>query len=306
MHVALCVHPCVGDMSVKDVEKAQDAPIWAIGDVQGCAQALDDLLAQPEIATQLADQPRTQLWFAGDLTNRGPDSLGTLRRIRDFGERAVAVLGNHDLHLLAMAAGVRKPGPSDTFVDVLNAPDAADWIDWLRHRPLAHHTTVDGRRYLMVHAGVLPQWSLAQTLACAQEVERALRSDDWRMHLAAMYGNEPSRWQAGLQGQARLRIIVNALTRLRMCTPDGRMDFTYKKAPDTPQAADAAPASLLPWFDAPARATRGQTTIVFGHWSTLGLLLRPDVICLDTGCIWGGKLTALRLHDHRLVQVPAA
>jgi len=280
-------------------------PIWVIGDVQGCARALDELLAQPDIAADLNTDPRTQIWFAGDLTNRGPDSLSTLRRIRDLGERAVAVLGNHDLHLLAMAAGVRTPGPSDTFIDVLNAPDAADWINWLRHRPLAHHANLHGQEYLMVHAGVLPQWSLTQTLACAQEVERALQAADWPQRLAAMYGNEPSRWQPDLHGEDRLRVIVNALTRLRMCTPDGRMEFTHK---GTPQSANAQSSTrtdtpLVPWFDAPRRTN--EAVIVFGHWSTLGLMLRSDAICLDTGCIWGGPLTALRLHDHQLVQVPA-
>jgi len=277
-------------------------PIWAVGDIQGCAQALDALLAHPDIAAQ----PQAQLWFAGDLTNRGPDSLGTLRRIRALGPRATVVLGNHDLHLLAMAAGVRRPGKSDTFTDVLGAPDAADWMDWLRHQPLAHHA----HGHLMVHAGVLPQWTLAQTLACAREVEHALQADDWRDRLAAMYGNEPSRWQENLQGEDRLRIIVNALTRMRMCTPDGRMEFTHKTAPK-PDAGLPAPASalgeknLLPWFDLPGRTVRRQATVVFGHWSALGLLLRPDVICLDTGCIWGGHLTALRLSDRKVVQIAA-
>jgi len=298
---------------IERIENTPDlSPIWVIGDVQGCARALDELLAQPDIVSDLNTNAHTQIWFAGDLTNRGPDSLGTLRRIRDLGERAVSVLGNHDLHLLAMAAGVRRPGPSDTFIDVLNAPDAAHWIDWLRHRPLAHHANIHGQEYLMVHAGVLPQWSLAQTLACAHEVERALQADDWQQRLAAMYGNEPSRWQADLRGEDRLRIIVNALTRLRMCRPDGRMEFAHKGTPrsGSPQSADAQSRThtdtpLIPWFDVRDRITKNEATIVFGHWSTLGLMLRSDAICLDTGCIWGGQLTALRLHDRKLVQICA-
>jgi len=283
-------------MPIRHIKNTPDLrPIWAIGDVQGCARALDELLAQPGIASDLDTDSRTQIWFAGDLTNRGPDSLGTLRRIRDLGKRAVAVLGNHDLHLLAMAAGV------------LNAPDAASWIDWLRHRPLAHHANLHGQDYLMVHAGVLPQWSLAQTLACAHEVERALQADDWQQRLAAMYGNEPSRWQADVRGEDRLRIIVNALTRLRMCRPDGRMEFAHKGTPQSAhaQSRNHTDTPLVPWFDAPRRATKNEATIVFGHWSTLGLMLRSDAICLDTGCVWGGQLTALRLHDRKLVHVCA-
>lgn len=265
-------------------------PIWAVGDIQGCAVALDTLLAHPELKAQ----PDAQLWFAGDLTNRGPDSLGTLRRIRELGSRAVTILGNHDLHLLAVAAGIRKPGKSDTFTDVLNAPDADELIRWLRHQPLAHYA----HGYLMVHAGVLPEWTVAQTLACAQEVQAALQADDWRNRLQNMYGNEPSRWRRDLGRNKRLRIIVNALTRIRMCTRKGRMEFAHKGAP-------SADGDLLPWFDLPKRATRTETTILFGHWSTLGLMVRPDAICLDTGCVWGRQLTAMRLSDRKLVQIEA-
>lgn len=269
----------------------ESPPIWAIGDIQGCTAALDALLAHPELAAQ----PDAQLWLAGDLTNRGPDSAGTLRRIRGLGDRAVTVLGNHDLHLLAVAAGIRKPGRSDTFSDVLEAPDAAELIDWLRHQPLAHYE----RGFLMVHAGVLPQWTVQQTLDCAQEVQTALRSDNWRERLENMYGNEPSRWRNDLGRNKRLRIIVNALTRIRMCTRKGRMEFTHKGAPTTD-------GELLPWFDVPKRATRNEAAIVFGHWSTLGLMVRPDAICLDTGCVWGRQLTAMRLGDRKIVQIEAA
>lgn len=263
--------------------------IWMIGDVQGCNEPLQRLLSHPEIAST----PGARFWFAGDLVNRGPDSLGTLRSIMALGERATAILGNHDLHLLAVAAGVRKPGKSDTLDDVLEAPDCRELIDWLRHRPLAHFE----HGHLMVHAGVLAKWTVQKTLQLASEVESALRGPDWKKMLARMYGNEPTNWKDKFDGEKRLRVIVNALTRMRMCTPRGHMEFGHKGAPSNESG-------LLPWFDVPDRASRG-TTIVFGHWSTLGLMLRPDAICLDTGCVWGRQLTALRLHDHRLIQVPA-
>jgi len=262
--------------------------IWMIGDVQGCGAVLTRLLAHPEIAAD----PDARFWFAGDLVNRGPQSLSTLRTLMALGERAVAVLGNHDLHLLAVAAGVRAPGKRDTLADILNASDAEQLITWLRHRPLAHFEA----GHLMVHAGVAAPWTVAQTLALAGEIEQALRGPDWRKHLAQMYGDNPARWQDSLSGAKRLRVIINALTRMRFCTADGRMELSVKGAPD------AAPAGLLPWYDVPGRAT-SNITIVFGHWSTLGLLLRPDVICLDSGCVWGGRLTAVRLHDRRIVQI---
>jgi len=270
--------------------------IWMIGDVQGCGDALARLLAHPEIAADVHANPAARFWFAGDLVNRGPQSLQTLRTIMALGERAVAVLGNHDLHLLAVAAGVRAPGKRDTLADILNAPDAEQLITWLRHRPLAHFEA----GHLLVHAGVAAPWTVAQTLALAGEVEQALRGPDWRARLAKMYGDKPVAWQDSLTGAKRLRVIINALTRMRFCTADGRMELSVKGAPD------AAPAGLLPWYDVPNRATKNATpdiTIVFGHWSTLGLLLRSDAICLDSGCVWGGQLTAVRLHDRRVVQV---
>jgi len=271
--------------------------IWAIGDVQGCGDALTRLLAHPDIAADVHTNPDTRFWFAGDLVNRGPQSLATLRTLIALGERAVAVLGNHDLHLLAVAAGVRAPGKCDTLADILDAPDADDLITWLRHRPLAHFDA----GHLMVHAGVAAPWTVAQTLALANEVQAMLRSPDWRAHLAHMYGDTPRRWQDSLTGRKRLRVIINALTRMRLCTPDGRMDLAAKGAPEN------APTGLLPWYDVPNRAMRhsgeAATPVVFGHWSTLGLTLRPDVMCLDTGCVWGGRLTAVRLRDRRVVQV---
>jgi len=261
---------------------------WMIGDVQGCCSALAQLLAHPDIA---ADS-RTRFWFAGDLVNRGPHSLDTLRAIMALGERAVSVLGNHDLHLLALAAGVRQASRSDTLTDVLNAPDAEQLITWLRHRPLAHFES----GHLMVHAGVLAQWDVAKTLALAGEVEQALRGPTWQNALMEMYGNEPPSWQDSLSGSKRLRVIINALTRMRLCTPRGHMDLSSKGSPQP------APDGLTPWYDVPGRATRN-VTVVFGHWSTLGFMMRPDAICLDSGCVWGGRLTAVRLHDRRVVQI---
>ena len=262
-------------------------PIWLIGDLQGCNDALLRLLEHPEIA---ADR-RARFWFAGDLVNRGPQSLLTLRTIMSLGDRATCVLGNHDFHLLAVAAGVKKPGKSDTFQDVLAAPDAAGIVDWLRHRPMMHRE----HGYIMVHAGILAPWSAEKAMALAKEVETALRGPRWEAALEKIYGNEPSHWNDSLENGKRLRVIVNAMTRMRMCGLDGRMEFSHKDAPDLKSG-------LVPWFDVPGRAIE-QETVVFGHWSTLGLMIRPDAICLDTGCVWGRQLTALRMHDHKLVQV---
>lgn len=262
-------------------------PIWAIGDVQGCLPSLRQLLEHPEI-TRDAD---ARFWFCGDLINRGPDSLGTLKTIMALGDRAVCVLGNHDLHLLGVAAGVRSPGKSDTFHAILSHPEADTFLDWLRHRPLAHYE----HGHLLVHAGVLPSWTLQQTLALAAEAEQALRSPDWRSRIQNMYGNKPKRWRDELSGSRRLRYIINVLTRMRMCSPDGRLQLRHKGRPVTSD-------TVMPWFEVPHRAA-ADTTIVFGHWSMLGLMLRDRLICLDTGCVWGRELTACRLHDRRLVQV---
>ncbi|TAM88373.1 MAG: symmetrical bis(5'-nucleosyl)-tetraphosphatase [Candidimonas sp.] len=271
---------------------APDAPahIWIIGDLQGCCAPLCQLLAHPDIAAD----PGARFWFAGDLVNRGPDSLGALRAVIALGDRATVVLGNHDLHLLATAAGIRQPSRADTLDDILNAPDADALVDWLRQRPLAYYA----HDHLLVHAGVLASWSVAKTLDLAHEVETALRDDDWRSHLAHLYGNKPVRWKDSFHGNKRLRAIVNALTRMRMCSSNGDMEFKYKREPEPGQ-------ELIPWFDVPERAAR-DTTVVFGHWSALGLLMRPDVVCLDTGCVWGGKLTAMRMSDRHLVQVACA
>lgn len=264
---------------------------WVIGDVQGCTGALRALLAQPELAA-----PESRLWFAGDLVNRGPDSLGALRLIKGLGPRARAILGNHDLHLLAVAAGVRKLGKSDTLQDVLQAPDAGELLDWLRHRPLM----IREQGHVMVHAGILPAWTLDQAQALAGEIETALRGPDWHQAMHDLYGEEPVLWNDDLQGEARMRVIVNALTRMRVChADDGRMEFRYKGEQQD------IPAGLVPWFELPARRDPREP-VVFGHWSALGLTIRPDAICLDTGCVWGRRLTALRLRDHRIVQQDCA
>lgn len=260
---------------------------YALGDIQGCQPQLQMLL---EIIDR--ETPGAKLFFAGDLVNRGPASLETLRMVKGLGERAVTVLGNHDLHLLAVACGIRKVKPGDTVQPVLEAPDRNELIDWLRHRPMAY--AADG--FLLVHAGVLPQWDAEKTMALAHEVEQVLRGNDWKDFLAEMYGNLPDRWDDGLEGTARLRCIVNGLTRLRFCTADGKMEFASK------MGTDEAPPGYMPWFDVPGRKT-GDSTVVFGHWSTLGLVMRDRLVSLDTGCVWGGKLTAVRLEDRALFQV---
>ncbi len=260
---------------------------FAIGDLQGCAAELERLLARID-----AVSPGAPLVFVGDLVNRGPESLRTLRMLRDLGDRARTVLGNHDLHLLAISQGVRAQGRSDTIDDILNAPDRDELLDWLRRQPLA--LIADG--HLVVHAGVLPQWSAAQVIALSAEVEAKLQSDDWRDFLHAMYGNQPAQWDEDLQGADRLRCIVNALTRLRFCTAEGKMEFASKEGPGQ------TPAGYLPWFDVPGRRT-ADDPVVFGHWSTLGLVQREHLIGLDSGCVWGGKLSAMRLRDRLLLQV---
>lgn len=267
----------------------------AIGDLQGCFDCLERLLAEIE-----AQAPGSRLWFTGDLVNRGPRSLQTLRWARQHHERLVTVLGNHDLHLLAVAAGIRGQHRSDTLADILAAPDRDDLIDWLRRQPLAHRARVDtdtGQAdFLMVHAGVLPQWDADTVVQLAGEVQAGLASDAWQDFLRDMYGNEPRTWRDDLAGADRQRVIINALTRLRLCTADGTMDFATKEGPG------AAPPGHLPWFDVPNRATT-DVTVVFGHWSTLGLVDRPDVLGLDTGCVWGGRLTGVRLGDRRRFQI---
>ncbi len=256
---------------------------YLVGDLQGCCDAFDRLRAELQFSPS-----RDRLWILGDLVNRGPQSLQTLRTLRDLGDAATCLLGNHDLHLLAVAEGVRPAHRTDTLRDILEAPDRDAWIDWVRRRPLA----AQAHGWLLVHAGVVPQWDAAQTLALAAEVEAMLRSPDLRGFLHVMYGNEPAHWDEGLQGAERWRFVINVLTRIRFCSEDGTLDFKVK------EGADAAPPGLVPWFEVPARRTAG-TPMAFGHWSTLGLIDRPDLLAIDTGCVWGGRLTAVRVDGGR-------
>jgi bis(5'-nucleosyl)-tetraphosphatase (symmetrical) len=264
--------------------------LYLIGDVQGCDDALGRLLLAIDFSPS-----RDTLVLLGDLVNRGPKSLAVLRRAMALEGSAHCLLGNHDLHLLAVAHGVRRPHRSDTLDDILTAPDRDGLLGWLRGRPVALH--MDG--WLMVHAGVLPQWDARQTLALAGEVEEWLRGPDWGVFLHNMYGNRPDRWNDRLQGQDRLRVIVNALTRLRFCSSDGVMEF------DTKDSAASAPEGFMPWFEVPDRRSRDER-IAFGHWSTLRDVHRNDLLALDTGCVWGGCLTAARLggQDIELISVP--
>ena len=262
---------------------------YAIGDLQGCAHEAAVLLNRIEAGARIV--------FVGDLINRGPASLEALRRVAALAQgsdgRVEALLGNHDLHLLAVAAGVQPRSKSDTLDEILAAPDCDELMAWLRQRPLAKRIG----HHLLVHAGVLPQWTAEQALELAAEVEAALRGPNWVSFLSQMYGNEPAQWSDSLSGMARLRCNVNAFTRLRLCTADGVMDFKEKESGSAP-----AGSSLMPWFDVPGRRTLG-VTVVFGHWSALGLILRPNLVGLDSGCVWGGKLTAICLDDRSLLEV---
>jgi bis(5'-nucleosyl)-tetraphosphatase (symmetrical) len=267
---------------------------FAIGDVQGCARELRALL---EVLKFSADRDR--LWFVGDLVNRGPESLQCLRLIRALGDNAVVVLGNHDLHLLALAFGSKlKDKPGDTLRELLRAPDRMVLLQWLLERPLAHQDPVQGE--LLIHAGLVPQWTAAQTMSLAQEVQTALRTAP-EAFFDHMYGDKPDVWTDALQGHDRLRFIVNTLTRLRVCTAEGRVAL---KAKGPPPRGKRHAESLLPWFEVPGRLSR-DTRIIFGHWSTLGFVNRHGVIGLDTGCVWGGTLTAVNLDQAiRPISVP--
>ena len=257
---------------------------YAIGDVQGCYDELMALLSRIRF-----DAARDRLWLVGDLVNRGPRSLDVLRFVRGLGDRAVVVLGNHDLHLVAQFEGFERARADDTFRDVLDAPDARDLVDWLRRRPMLHS---EGG-WTMVHAGLLPVWSVGRAAALAREVEAALRETDYRLFFANMYGSKPDRWDDSLAGWDRLRVIVNAMTRMRFVNGDGVMEFHSNGV--------QPPSGYRPWFE----GRRDDGMLVFGHWSALGLQLAPRWAGLDTGCVWGGALTALRLEDRWLVQVPS-
>jgi len=269
--------------------------LYLIGDVQGCDEPLQRLL------DDIAFSPsRDTLVVLGDLVNRGPASADVLRRMQRLGASARSLLGNHDLHLLGVVHGARKAGRKDTLASVLEAPDRDAMLDWLRHQHMALHQTIGGGDLLMVHAGVLPQWSVGDTVSLAAEVEAVLRGPALREFLQTMYGNEPAQWSDALIGSARLRVIVNALTRLRFCTGEGVMEFESK------DGAGAAPEGYMPWFDVPGRRT-ASATVACGHWSTLGWVSRPDLLSTDTGCVWGGCLSAVRMgatpQERELIQV---
>ena len=261
--------------------------IYAIGDIQGCYDELQRLLQKIRF-----DPAQDKLWFVGDLVNRGPGSLAVLRLVKSLGDSAITVLGNHDLHLIAVDAGIGQLHKSDTLDGILAAPDRDELLHWLRRQKLAH--LEDG--HLLVHAGVLPNWTAQEAVQRAHEVEAVLRGDDYVDFIRQMYGNAPQVWQEDLSGHKRLRVIVNAFTRLRICTPQGEMEFKFKGE------VENIPAGHLPWFDVPGRKS-ADATVIFGHWSALGLVLRDNVIALDTGCLWGGPMTAIRLEDRKLFQV---
>ena len=287
---------------------------FAIGDVQGCCDDLDRLLSLLD-----KNNPKHHFWFTGDLINRGPDSAQTIRTIMSLGARAKTVLGNHDLHFLAMASGFRNPGKKDTAAQILDAPDAAQIIDWLRQQPLLH---LD-EQFALCHAGIYPSWSGSDAARYAAEVSDRLKSDQWQSAVSEMYGNVPAAWSEQLNGAQRLRFIVNSFTRMRYLQPDGSLDLLTKegrlskegslskegrlskedrlseKSSDPPSLETA---HLTPWFDWPNRAIK--QTIVFGHWSTQGLVNRPHTIGLDTGCIWGGSLTAMDIDTRQITSVP--
>jgi len=260
---------------------------YAIGDVQGCDDELRQLLSRLHFSAD-----RDQIYFVGDLVNRGPASLEVLRFVHSLGDNAIIVLGNHDLHLLAIAHGVRKNRKSDTLDDVLNAPDRDKLLEWLITRPLAHVHARDGAPTdLMVHAGLVPQWTVDTTVKLAREVESALREDPSRV-FDHMYGDEPDRWSDELAQKDRLRFTINVLTRLRVCTPDGRVDLKWKGKPPQPNS------SYQPWFDIGTRNSR-DARVIFGHWSALGFVQRNGVVGLDSGCVWGGALSAIDLDSDR-------
>lgn len=261
---------------------------YAIGDIQGCHAPLMRLLERCAF-----DPARDRLWSVGDLVNRGPDSLAVLRELRDLGSAATVVLGNHDLYLLMVAAGFRRRTKDDTLARVLEAPDREALLDWLAHCPLVH---VEGD-HVLVHAGLLPAWTVARAVELGGEVSAALTGPQARAFLLHLAGDHPDRWSEALTGWDRLRVIVNATTRMRFCTPDGRMALRAKGPPER------APAGTVPWFRVPDRFHRTHI-VVCGHWSALGFFRADGLIALDSGCVWGGKLTAMRLEDGEVFQVP--
>lgn len=264
--------------------------IYAIGDLQGCFTPFRRLLDLIRF-----DPACDKLWLVGDIVNRGPDSLALLRYIKQVGDAMVTVLGNHDLHLLMVASGIAKSQPGDTLQSILAAPDRDELLYWLRQQKLFHR---DGA-YAMVHAGLLPAWTIDRAEQLAGEVENALRQDDYPAPFVQIYGNEPDHWQDTFTGHIRLRVIVNAMTRMRICTADGKMNFSFKGN------LSSIPHDYWPWFNVPQRASRDYT-VVCGHWSALGLHVTDRLIALDSGCVWGGRLSAIRLEDRAIFQLPCA
>lgn len=268
-------------------------PNYSIGDVQGCFNALTTLLKKINF-----NPAKDTLWFTGDLINRGPQSLEVLRFVKSLGKKAIVVLGNHDLHLLAVANQLTANKKQDTLAEILTAPDGKALCDWLRQQPLLHHDKKLG--YTLVHAGLAPQWNLAKAMQCAEEVQTVLRSDRYAEFLTNMYGDEPNCWQEELTGWPRLRVITNYFTRMRFCKLDGTLDLTKKGKADNP------PENFLPWFKIPQRKHKN-LKIIFGHWAALnGEVDEPNVFALDTGCIWGNCLTAMRLEDGKRFKVSCA
>lgn len=259
--------------------------LYAIGDIQGCARTFDTLLRRIRFKPA-----RDQLWLVGDLVNRGPDSAEVLRMVRALGDSATTVLGNHDLHLLATAAGIRRISNTDTFNDVLDARDAHKLLDWLRQQPLLVRDRHAKR--ILVHAGLPPVWKTREAEQAAAEVEEQLAGRSWRKSLRGMYGNVPARWSHKLAASDRRRFTINGLTRMRYCTRTGGLDFRYSGPPGT------QPKSLVPWFDFPGRHGR-KWNIVFGHWSALGVVTRENLTATDSGCVWGRELTAVPLDSDR-------
>jgi bis(5'-nucleosyl)-tetraphosphatase (symmetrical) len=260
---------------------------YAIGDIQGCYHAFQALLSKIQF-----DPKSDQLWLVGDLVNRGSGSLEVLRWCYAHRDRLKVVLGNHDLHALVVANGIVRAHKSDTLDALLVAEDCAVLLNWLRHQPLIYQED----NFLMVHAGILPQWTAAEAVGYAAEVAAALQGSSYLEFLATMYGNLPNRWSESLTGADRLRVLTNAMTRLRVCTEQGEMDFSFNgELKDLPDG-------LMPWFEVPARATK-EVQVVFGHWSALGLLQRKNIYALDSGCLWGGQLTAMNIHTKAIIQV---
>lgn len=259
--------------------------VYAIGDIQGCFDELQGALKQIKFKPH-----KDKLWFVGDLVNRGPKSLETLRFVKDLGDAAITVLGNHDLHLLAMAFGTKKHSKKDTLQDILEAPDADELLHWLRHRPLMHHDKDLG--YAMIHAGLPPEWDIATAQRCAREVEVVLQGANYSDYFTHMYGDQPDHWDEALEGMQRYRFITNCFTRLRMCSKPGQLLLHHKGSPESCED------NAKPWFQIKNRASRGQK-ILFGHWSTLGYLHENDVWALDSGCLWGGELSILRIDKNK-------